>query len=269
MKSQWFGKLLLVQMFGLLFSVEALSQAFTAGVNVDSPNPNAVLHLVSPNGNQGLLIPNLTTAQRTGMSLTSADNGMLVYDGEAGLFYFWLDPNWIALIVRENQRLGLVGTELGITGGNTVDLSALRFLTEESDPTVPDAIKDGIDWTELTGIPIDIADGDASGLIVVNVDGVTITGDGDAPPLSVNTGTGANQVVQLNGSSQLPAVDGSLLTGVAAAVAPNSIVDAQINAAANISDSKLQSTVMLETENVSLLTRIIHRPPILGLIMGC
>lgn len=31
----------------------------------------------------------------------------------------------------------------------------------------------------------------------------------------LDVGTGANQVVQLNGSSQLPAVDGSLLTGVA------------------------------------------------------
>ncbi|PIS10528.1 MAG: hypothetical protein COT73_08835, partial [Bdellovibrio sp. CG10_big_fil_rev_8_21_14_0_10_47_8] len=32
--------------------------------------------------------------------------------------------------------------------------------------------------------------------------------------LNVNVGTGANQIVQLNGSSQLPAVDGSALTGV-------------------------------------------------------
>lgn len=33
---------------------------------------------------------------------------------------------------------------------------------------------------------------------------------------TLNVGTGANQVVQLNGSAQLPAVDGSLLTGVSA-----------------------------------------------------
>ncbi len=32
--------------------------------------------------------------------------------------------------------------------------------------------------------------------------------------LSLNTGTGANQIVKLNGSGQLPAVDGSLLTGI-------------------------------------------------------
>lgn len=39
---------------------------------------------------------------------------------------------------------------------------------------------------------------------------------GTAAPLDV--GTGANNVVQLNGSSQLPAVDGSLLTGISTTV---------------------------------------------------
>ncbi len=34
--------------------------------------------------------------------------------------------------------------------------------------------------------------------------------------LGVNTGTSANQIVKLNGSAQLPAVDGSLLTGITA-----------------------------------------------------
>lgn len=41
--------------------------------------------------------------------------------------------------------------------------------------------------------------------------GGTITSSGS---LSVNIGTGANQVVALNGSAQLPAVNGALLTGV-------------------------------------------------------
>ena len=43
-----------------------------------------------------------------------------------------------------------------------------------------------------------------------------VTGLGTASQLDV--GTGANNIVQLNGSGQLPAVDGSLITGVEAGV---------------------------------------------------
>ena len=38
-------------------------------------------------------------------------------------------------------------------------LPAASLATSETDPTVPASIKDGIDWSELTGIPADFADG--------------------------------------------------------------------------------------------------------------
>ncbi|MFC1691621.1 hypothetical protein ACFL0W_05570 [Nanoarchaeota archaeon] len=40
------------------------------------------------------------------------------------------------------------------------DLTACGFLSAESDPTVLASVKDGVDWTELSGVPADIADGD-------------------------------------------------------------------------------------------------------------
>jgi len=119
MRSNWFFKLSLVLIVSGLINLKGQTQDFSAGINIESPNPNAVLHLVSPNGNQGLLIPNLTTAQRTGMSLTAADNGMLIFDGEQGIFYFWLNPNWISLLVSETaQTLDLEANTLIISGGN-------------------------------------------------------------------------------------------------------------------------------------------------------
>ena len=36
------------------------------------------------------------------------------------------------------------------------------YVSNEADPTVPANIKDGIAWTEVSGIPADIADGDAN-----------------------------------------------------------------------------------------------------------
>ena len=38
-------------------------------------------------------------------------------------------------------------------------LPAASLADNETDPTVPESIKDGIDWSELTGIPADFADG--------------------------------------------------------------------------------------------------------------
>jgi len=50
---------------------------------------------------------------------------------------------------------------------------------------------------------------------------------------ALDVGTSANNVVQLNGSAQLPAVDGSQLTGVIATVALNDVTDVTITSAAD------------------------------------
>ncbi|MEQ8335791.1 MAG: hypothetical protein RIA62_00515, partial [Cyclobacteriaceae bacterium] len=152
-------------LFGLLlFSLSALAQEYSAGINTETPNTNAVLHLVAPNGDQGLLIPTLTNAQRTGMGLTATDNGMLVFDIDDGLFYYWLNPSWIALTTtdNDNQTLSIAGTNLTISNGNTVDIGVA-----ESDPTVPATIKDGIDWTEISGIPAGFSDNTDDGIASV------------------------------------------------------------------------------------------------------
>ncbi|MEQ9221605.1 MAG: hypothetical protein RLO17_26350 [Cyclobacteriaceae bacterium] len=197
--------------FGLLlFAITVQAQQYSAGINTENPNVNAVLHLVAPNGDQGLLIPTLTTGQRTTMGLTATDNGMLVFDIDDGLFYYWLNPSWIALTTtdNDNQTLSIAGTNLTISSGNTVDIGVA-----ESDPTVPATIKDGIDWTEISGIPAGFSDNTDDGIASVLTD-ATITGDGIGTPLSVNAGTGANQIVQLNGTGQLPAFDASNLTNL-------------------------------------------------------
>ena len=105
------------------FTIPLVGQEFTAGINTETPNPNAVLHLVAPNGNQGLLIPSLTTTQRNAMatSLTATDNGLMVFDSDVSAFFFWVNPNWIATTNTDNQNLTLTGTDLTIDNGNTID----------------------------------------------------------------------------------------------------------------------------------------------------
>lgn len=90
-----------VLFFGFLMlagCVCALAQNKTMGVGVATPNPNAVLHVESPTGNQGFILPRLTTAQRTATGFVSvlgpADNGLLVYDTDLSTVFTWDGSAW-------------------------------------------------------------------------------------------------------------------------------------------------------------------------------
>ena len=63
----------------------------SVGINTNTPNTNSVLELVSPNSNQGFLVPRVNTFQRTSMStsLSSNENGLMVFDTDQNLFYYW------------------------------------------------------------------------------------------------------------------------------------------------------------------------------------
>ena len=56
-----------------------------------------MLDLVSPQGNQGVLVPRLSTAQRQGMSssLGTAETGLVVFDMDMKQFFHWVDNIWV------------------------------------------------------------------------------------------------------------------------------------------------------------------------------
>ncbi|MEQ8469697.1 MAG: hypothetical protein RIC35_00850 [Marinoscillum sp.] len=97
----------------LLLAVVSISHFVNAqksmGVGTTTPNQNAVLHLVSPTGDQGLLIPSYTTAERTAVSFTEnlsdTDNGLLVFDREEGSFYFWYTDQWMTVSGAQGDML--------------------------------------------------------------------------------------------------------------------------------------------------------------------
>ncbi len=212
-----------------LFSTTAFSQDFSAGINIDNPNPNAVLHLVSPGNNQGLLIPQLTTAQRTAMVLTAAENGLLVFDSDLNAFFFWANPTWIVVSNTDQQDLANVLTNGADAGGN--------IITNAGDPVNPQDV--------ATRNYVDLND---DGITAVTSDG-TLTGDGSGTPLGVNVGTGVGQILQFATANTLPALDGSALTGVSSVIAAGAItsteiadgtiVDADVNAGAAIAGTKI------------------------------
>jgi trimeric autotransporter adhesin len=67
------------------------SQNKSLGVGVAVPNPNAALDVNSPTGNQGMLIPRLTSAQITALSLVlgAADKGMMIYNKDTNNLIIW------------------------------------------------------------------------------------------------------------------------------------------------------------------------------------
>ena len=109
-------------LIGLLLTGVLLANGQNSvGIGVVSPNKNAVLELVSPGNNQGLLVPKLTTAQRTATALTSSlsakENGLLVFDSGDNKFYFWQINQWLPLQAGVDlpQNLNLTGSTLTIT----------------------------------------------------------------------------------------------------------------------------------------------------------
>ena len=91
--------LLLILLTGLSLSLFAQNNV---GIGTATPNPQAILDIESPD--KGILIPRITTVARTafGSALALADNGMLVYDKNLSVFYYWDGTQWV-----------LVGNEIG------------------------------------------------------------------------------------------------------------------------------------------------------------
>jgi hypothetical protein len=76
----------------------ANAQTPSVGIGINNPNPKSVLHLFAPQGNQGLLLPKLTTAQLEENSfknsLTEAEKGLMVYDTDKSQMFTWDGGQW-------------------------------------------------------------------------------------------------------------------------------------------------------------------------------
>src|SRR5688500_3580925 len=76
----------------------AVAQNKTLGVGVTTPNPNASLHVESPTGNQGFIMPRMTTTQRFASAFTSvlgvADKGLMVFDTDLNTIFIWNGSAW-------------------------------------------------------------------------------------------------------------------------------------------------------------------------------
>tara|TARA_Y100001972_G_C7664629_1_gene335753 strand:- start:3278 stop:4987 length:1710 start_codon:yes stop_codon:yes gene_type:complete len=138
-------------LLGVLFSTTLQAQENgSVGIGIENPNPNAILHLVSPGSNQGLLIPTMTTSQRNSSfftgKLSNSDNGLLVFDLTDKTFYYWQDSGWQSLSAG-NQSLEYdpLTNQLTLSGGSSIDLSALATTDWNDLKNTPEGFLDGTD----------------------------------------------------------------------------------------------------------------------------
>ncbi len=98
----------------VLLNVCAVYAQQSVGIGTNTPNPRAVLQLVSPGQNQGFLLPKLTTAQITslGSSLGAGDIGLQVYDSLLQQIRYWNGTAW--LTVSTATSMGTV-TSVGLS----------------------------------------------------------------------------------------------------------------------------------------------------------
>lgn len=82
--------------FCLISSVRAQNVAIND--NGAAPNANAVLDIDDSGNDKGILIPRITTAQRTGIAgLGTGDEGLLVYDETTQTFWYWDGTQWVQI----------------------------------------------------------------------------------------------------------------------------------------------------------------------------
>lgn len=231
----------------------------SVGIGVSNPNKNAVLELISPNNNQGLLIPKLTTSQRTATVFTSAlsatENGLMVFDSDEKIFYYWDATAWKAIgtgselvqgdgVTIVNNTISVVPQDLEVVGSTlTITNNATAVPIDLSDLNIPQDL-------QLTGSTLTITNNPSatpvnlSAFTGTNTDEQTLTFDGATGNLSITRITGGPQVVNIPIPTSTPpsGTAGGDLTGSY----PNPAVANDAINGAKIADGTITSADVLD-----------------------
>jgi len=110
----------------LLFATTGIEQVNAQGLGLNNPTPDASAILDLSATDRGLLIPRMTTTQRT--AIGSPATGLLVFDTDMGEFYFFNGTVWVPITDPDGDW-----TESGNYWTNTTD----SFGIGVSPPTAP------------------------------------------------------------------------------------------------------------------------------------
>ncbi len=179
--------------FILSFFMSALahSQTENVGIGTNSPDNSAVLHVAfdAITGPKGLLIPRMSTAQRTSIPAPLA-NGLLIFNTDNNQFEFYNSSttSWLPLLSTSNLALpsGNIFVGNGSNIATAVSMSGDAVITNTGVLTIQDNSIDGSD--------ISIA-GEALGSLAYynGTDWVTLAAGNNGDLLAVSAGVPAWQ----------------------------------------------------------------------------
>lgn len=123
--------------FLLLFSINVIAQSVTIDPQA---NNSGIVNVQSTN--KGVLVPNMTTAQRT--AIAPAQKGLLVFDSNTSSFWFYNGVAWNELINNNSSYWSPTGTELSSTGfsnfnfsnGSAISALSTGFFPNGTDGTI-------------------------------------------------------------------------------------------------------------------------------------
>ncbi len=252
-----------IALFVLLFlSVKFSYGQSGVGIGTSSPNPNAILDIVSTSNDKGILIPRMTTAQRIAMnaSLSTNEKGLMVFDTDLNGFYFWNNTDWVPTTIiqdlqligntltitnnssatdidlapfsgsnTDNQTLSLSGTNLAITGGNSLDLSPIQDGVNDADSNPTNELQNIS--TNGTAGNISLTSG---GTLTLNVNDADASATNELQNLG-SSAAGTNRTVTISGGTN----------------ATFSIADNDNSTTNEIQDLQLTGNILTITNNAS------------------
>ncbi|MHC1776301.1 MAG: tail fiber domain-containing protein [Lentimicrobium sp.] len=103
----------IVILIALLIGVKGYSQV---AINADNsaPDPSAMLDVKSTD--RGMLVPRMTSAQRT--AIASPVSGLLVFDNDTQSFWFCSSGSWLELTDQSSQQWTYNGSNIHYSSGN-------------------------------------------------------------------------------------------------------------------------------------------------------
>lgn len=121
---------------GLVMACSLTAQNVAINNTGATANTNAILDVDVSTNDKGLLIPRLTTAQRTAIAgLGAADEGLTVYDETTNSFWFWDGTQWLQMQNSGSGWLltGNAGTSPATNFVGTTDNQSLVFRTNNTE----------------------------------------------------------------------------------------------------------------------------------------
>jgi hypothetical protein len=151
---------------------------------------------------------------------SAADSGVALFDGTTGKLL--KDGGALAAVALSGDYDDLSDKPtLGTAAALDVGTGALDVVQLDGDAKLP-----AVDGSQLTNLPVPSGVGDVDGP-AASTDGAVAQFDGTTGKLlkdGPSIGTGANNLVQLDATAKLPAVDGSQLTNIAQATGVGDVV---------------------------------------------